>query len=393
MKRSIRDLDIKDKRVIIRCDFNVPLKDDEIIDDTRIIESLETIKYAIDQGAKVILMSHLGRIKSIGDLGKYNLEPVAKRLSELLNLRVRFSNRTRGEDLEEMVNKLNPGEVLLIQNTRYEDLEEKLESSNNEELASYWASLGEIFINDAFGTLHRAHASNVGIASRIPNAIGLLVEKELQALSILDKPKKPYVLILGGSKIEDKIGVIEVLGKKCDEILIGGGMAFTFLKALGKNVGDSIVDDERLEFCSEILKKYKKKIHLPVDVLASTEIDAKVASRITSLSGIRVNEKGLDIGIESIANFKEQLKDAQTVIWNGPLGVYEIAKYANATNEILKFLVENNIDTVLGGGDVVAAATKLGFKDKITHASTGGGATLEYLEGKVLPGLDIIENK
>ncbi len=393
MKKTIMDLDLTGKRVIIRCDFNVPLKDGKIVDDTRIVESLDTIRYALDQQAKVILLSHLGRVKEESDLQKNSLTPVAICLSEYLKRPIKFINRTRSDTLKDTVKNMRNGEVLLIENTRFEDLDGKKESKNDPELASYWASLGDIFINDAFGTIHRAHASNVGIASLLPNAIGFLVERELNALSALDHPERPYVVILGGSKVSDKIGVIQALGEKADKLIIGGGMAFTFLKAAGYNIGGSILDSENVDFCKEMLAKYKDKIVLPIDVTASLDTNKLSSSRIIKVNELRPNEMGLDIGPDTINSFIKALEGAKTVIWNGPLGMYEIDQYSIGTNQILKYLTENNIETILGGGDIVAASAKLGYKDKVSHASTGGGATLEYLEGKELPGLKVINEK
>ena len=390
MKKRITELDISEKRVIIRCDFNVPMKDGNIVDDTRIVESLPTIRYAIEKGAKIILLSHLGRVKTKEDLEKNTLAPVAKRLGELLNHPVMFINRTRSETLISTVSAMKPGDIILIENTRFEDLEGKKESSNDEELAAYWASLGDVFINDAFGTIHRAHASNVGIGSHLPNAVGLLVEKELNALSKLDEPERPYIVILGGSKVSDKIGVINNLVEKADKIIIGGGMAFTFLKAQNYNIGKSIVDEESIPYCQEVMEKYKDKILLPVDVQAAVDLETK-SSRVIPLKFLKEDEMGLDIGIDSVNNIQEVLKTAKTIVWNGPLGVYENPKYCYGTEEILRFVTENNIETILGGGDIVAAASKLGYKEKVSHASTGGGATLEYLEGKKLPGLEVIQ--
>lgn len=393
MKKTIMDLDLTGKRVIIRCDFNVPLKDGKIVDDTRIVESLDTIRYALDQQAKVILLSHLGRVKEESDLQKNSLTSVAICLSEYLKRPIKFINRTRSDTLKDTVKNMRNGEVLLIENTRFEDLDGKKESKNDPELASYWASLGDIFINDAFGTIHRAHASNVGIASLLPNAIGFLVERELNALSALDHPERPYVVILGGSKVSDKIGVIQALGEKADKLIIGGGMAFTFLKAAGYNIGGSILDSENVDFCKEMLAKYKDKIVLPIDVTASLDTNELSSSRIIKVNELRPNEMGLDIGPDTINSFIKALEGAKTVIWNGPLGMYEIDQYSIGTNQILKYLTENNIETILGGGDIVAASAKLGYKDKVSHASTGGGATLEYLEGKELPGLKVINEK
>lgn len=392
MKKSITDLNLTGKRVIIRCDFNVPMKNGEITDDTRIVESLDTIRYAVSERAKVILMSHLGRIKEESDKSKNTLAPVAEKLSELLHRPVLFINKTRSDTLIKTVQEMKEGDILLIENTRFEDLDGKKESSNDEELATYWANLGDIFINDAFGTIHRSHASNVGIGSKLPNAIGFLVEKELKALSRLDNPEHPYIVILGGSKVADKIGVIKNLIEKADNIIIGGGMAFTFLKAAGYSIGSSILDEENIEFCKQMLTNYPGKIILPVDVQAATSLEDE-NSRIAKINELSTTEKGLDIGPETVQQFCDILKTAKTVVWNGPLGVYENPKYSIGTKEVLKFLTDNNINTILGGGDIVAAASQLGYKDKVSHASTGGGATLEYLEGKSLPGLEVIADK
>lgn len=389
--KTIKDINIDNKKVIIRCDFNVPIKDGTIIDDSRIEMSIPTIKYCLEHNCKIILLSHLGRIKEESDLSKNTLKPVAKRLEELLNKKITFVAQTRGEEVENTVNNMQPKDIVLLENTRYEDLDGKKESSNNEELGKYWASLGDVFINDAFGTIHRAHASNVGIAANIPSAIGLLVEKELNALSSLNEPEKPFIVILGGAKVKDKIGVIENLVTKADKILIGGGMAFTFLKAKGQDIGVSILDEENIDFCKNILKEYPDKIVLPSDVLTASKYSNDTQCFERKIADIKDNEMGLDIGPDTIEKFKEDLKIAKTVVWNGPLGVYEFSKYKNGTNEILKYLVDNNIKTILGGGDIVAAAASANLKDKVYHASTGGGATLEYLEGKKLPGLEAIK--
>lgn len=390
MKKNIRDYDLNNKRVLIRCDFNVPMKNGEITDENRIVTSLPTIKYALENNAKVVLFSHLGRVKEEADLAKNDLRPVAVRLSELLGKEVKFIAQTRGEELETAVANMNNGDVILVQNTRYEDLEGKKESKNDEELAKYWASLGDLFINDAFGTLHRAHASNSGLASNLPSGVGLLVEKELVELSKLDNPEKPFVLILGGSKVADKIGVIENLVTKADYILIGGGMAFTFLKASGINTAKSVIDEENLEFAKTMIEKYPEKIILPVDVNAFEEFNNEANNRYVDVNNLNENEMGLDIGPKTIDKFAEILKPAKTVFWNGPLGVYEFTKCTEGSRKVLETLVNNEITTILGGGDIVAAAADLGYKEKVTHASTGGGATLEYMEGKELPGLTCI---
>ena len=392
MKKTIRDFELENKKVLIRCDFNVPMKDGLIQDDTRIIASLPTIEYAIKQNAKVILFSHLGRVKSEEDLTKNNLEPVAKRLSEVLMQEVKFSTATRGKELEEKIENLQNGEVLLIQNTRYEDFPDKLESGNDETLGMYWAHLGDIFINDAFGTAHRAHASNVGIASHIKESgIGFLIEKELNALEQLEKPNRPFAVILGGSKVSDKIGVIENLIHKADYLIIGGGMVFTFLKASEINIGKSLLDEENIEFCKNILKNYSEKIILPVDIHVTETFSNDSPSHICAVEDIKDSEIGMDLGPKSIEKILNTLIPVKTVLWNGPLGVYEMEKYRVATEAILKEITQAHKTIILGGGDIVAAATQLNYQDKVTHASTGGGATLEYLEGKQLPGIESIK--
>lgn len=389
--KTLKDLDIENKKVLIRCDFNVPLKDGKIVDDTRIVGALQTINYCLEKNAKIILLSHLGRVKETEDLAKNNLAPVAIRLSELLGKKVKFIDKTRGLELENAIAEMSSGDVILMQNTRYEDLEGKKESKNDAELGEYWASLGEVFINDAFGTIHRAHASNCGIAAHLPSAFGFLIEKELMALSLLDNPSHPFVVVLGGAKVADKIGVIENLVTKADNILIGGGMAFTFLKAAGKEIGKSLLDEDNIEFCKNILAKYKEKIVLPIDVAVTNEYTNEEEYRVKSVKEIATNEMGLDIGPETKELFASYLQNASIVVWNGPLGVYEFTKYKKHTDELLEYIVSNNIKTILGGGDIVAAASASGYKDKVYHASTGGGATLEYLEGKSLPGIEAIK--
>lgn len=389
--KTVKDLDINDKKVIIRCDFNVPIKDGKITDDTRIKAALETINYCIEHNSKIILLSHLGRIKEESDLKKNDLSPVAKRLSELLERDILFSEKTRGQELEAVVDSLEAGDILLIQNTRYEDLDGKKESKNDEELGKYWASLGDVFINDAFGTIHRAHASNVGIASNLESAVGFLVEKEIKVLSTLNNPDRPFVVILGGAKVEDKIGVIENLVTKADKILIGGGMAFTFLKAQGMEIGKSLLDENNIDFCKKILSTYPEKIILPVDFAVTNEYTNDEEYRQKASDNISIDEMGLDIGDKTLENFENILRDSKIVMWNGPLGVYEFEKYKKNTDKLLEYICNHNIKTILGGGDIVAAATQSGYKDKVYHASTGGGATLEYLEGKTLPGLEAIK--
>lgn len=394
MKKTIKDFDLSNKKVIVRCDFNVPIEDNKITDDTRIRESIPTIQYIIDQRGKAILLSHLGRIKSEADKVKNSLAPVAKRLSELLNKEVIFIPYTRGKEIEDAINNMQNGDVVLLENTRFEDADGEKESKNNEELGQYWASLGDIFINDAFGTCHRAHASNVGIASNLPNGLGFLVERELEKISYaIDNPTRPYMVIMGGAKVSDKIGVIENLVKFADKILIGGGMCFTFLKALGYNVGQSLVEDDYLDFCKQILTDYKEKIILPVDINVALEYSPNAKGKIVNINMINYNEMGLDIGPETIKLFKETLSSAKTIVWNGPLGVVEFSNFANGTKQICEFIARQNIKVIIGGGDSAAFVHKFGLVDKIFHISTGGGATLELLEGKKLPGIEIMANK
>ena len=384
--KTIRDFDLNGKRVLIRVDFNVPIKDGVITDDNRIKESLETINYAISNKAKVILLSHLGRIKEESDLAKNDLLPVSKRLSELLGKVVVFIPKTRGEELENAINNMSCGDVLLIQNTRYEDLDGKKESSNDSELGKYWASLGDIFINDAFGTSHRAHASNVGIASNLPSGIGFLVEKELNAmLPVIKNPTHPFTVILGGSKVSDKIGVIENLIDKCDYLLIGGGMAFTFLKALGREIGKSLCEDEYVDYCKKLFAK-SEKIILPIDYVVSDSLES---TECHETDDIGENEMGLDIGEKSIRRFGNYIMNSKTIIWNGPVGVFENPLYKNGTESICRMFRESQT-VIVGGGDTASAIINLGYRGKVSHISTGGGASLELLEGKDLPGISVI---
>lgn len=394
MKKTIRDFDLKDKKVIIRVDFNVPIKDGIITDDNRIIESLPTINYAIEHGAKVILMSHLGRIKCEEDLKKNSLEIVAKKLSELLHKTVIFSNETCGEKLEKNVSNLKSGDIVLIQNTRYEDLDGKKESSNDETLGKYWASLGDIFINDAFGTCHRAHASNVGIATYLPSGIGFLIEKELNNLEmVINNPKHPFTIILGGSKVSDKIGVTLNLVKKADYILIGGGMAFTFLRSKGYNIGKSLLDEESLDFCNRIMNEYPNKIILPIDVVQTDEISNDALFNTVDIKNIDDDKIGVDIGPNTVKLFEKYLELSKTIVWNGPVGIFEYDNFANGTKELCKIISNCDATTIIGGGDTAAAIIKYGYKNKVSHVSTGGGASLELLEGKTLPGIEVIDNK
>ena len=394
MKKTIKDYELSGKKVIIRCDFNVPIQDGIIKDETRIKASLKTIRYARKHNAKVILLSHLGRIKNEEDKTKYTLKPVAQMLSKLLRKKVTFIDQTRGEKLNKAVENMQNKDVILIENTRFEDLNGKKESSNDKELGKYWANLGDIFINDAFGTIHRSHASNLGIASNLPNGIGFLVEEEIKKLNkLIDKPRKPYTIILGGSKVSDKIGVISNLITKADYILIGGGMAFTFLKAAGFNIGSSLCEKEKLDFCKKMLDQYPDKLILPIDVIPATEIKENVKTHERFVNEIVEDEIGLDIGPKTLEVFKQYLDDCKTIFWNGPVGYFEIKEFANGTKQLLKIITNTKAYTLVGGGDTARAATNFNYQDKISHISTGGGASLAFLEKSNLPALDIIDEK
>jgi phosphoglycerate kinase len=387
VKKTIKDYEYQGKRVLLRCDLNVPIENGKITDITRIKESLETINYLITKGAKVIVLSHLGKVKTEEDKKENTLYPVYLELKKMLNTNVYFSEITRGKMLEDKVSSLKNGEVLIIENTRYEDVEGKKESSCDEELSSYWASLGDVYINDAYGTSHRKHASNVGISKLLPNAIGFLIEKEITKLDeIMNENTHPFIVIMGGKKISDKTLVIENLIGKCDKILIGGGMCFTFLKSTGINVGSSIVDDDNIEFCKKILNEYRDKIILPLDIVTQNK-------EIKDIDNINKTDIGLDIGPKTIELFNSILKHSKRVVINGPMGVFEEKDFSNGTNEIYKCLKDNDIKTLVGGGDSAASVNHLGYKDNFFHISTGGGATLEYLNGKTLPGIEVIEEK
>lgn len=397
-KKIVTDLHVNGKKVLMRVDFNVPMKDGKITDENRIIAALPTIKHVLDKGGRVIAFSHLGKVKDSSDLESKSMAPIAARLSELLGKTVTFINATRGAELEAAVANLKDGEIMMFQNTRFEDLEGKKESKNDPELGKYWASLGDLFINDAFGTAHRAHASNVGIASNIGEgntAAGFLMEKEIKFIGgAVDAPERPLVAILGGAKVSDKIGVIENLLVKADKILIGGAMMFTFFKALGKNTGKSLVEEDKVELAKSLLEKSNGKIILPIDTVVSKEFSNDAPHSVVSVDSIPNDEMGLDIGPETVALFTKELTSAKTVVWNGPMGVFEMANYAKGTIGVCEAIANlTNATTIIGGGDSAAAAISLGFADKFSHISTGGGASLEYLEGKKLPGVESISNK
>lgn len=394
MKKTIKDVNIDNKTLIIRCDFNVPIKDGKILDDNRIVMSLKTINYALDHNCKIVLLSHLGRIKSEDDKKNNSLYIVSKRLEELLNKKVEFIDETRGDVLTNSVKNMKEKNIILVQNTRYEDYPDKLESGCDDKLGRYWASLGDIFINDAFGTCHRKHASNVGISKYIPSAVGFLVEKELYELSnTLSNPKRPYVVIMGGAKVNDKIKVIDKLIKKCDYLLVGGGIANTFLKSMGYDLKKSIYDDTSLDYCKNLLEEYKDKIILPVDGYSSTEYKDNLEVKYSMLNEVPENCMVLDIGPLSIELFSKCIKDAKTVFYNGPVGVSEFKNFEYGTKNLLELLNKSNADVIIGGGDSAAAAIRFGYKDKFKHISTGGGASLELIEGKKLPAIEAIDDK
>ncbi len=394
MKKTIQDYDLSGKKVIIRCDFNVPIEDGIIKDESRIKKSLKTIRYARKNNAKVILMSHLGRVKTKEDKQKYTLKPIAESLSKYLRKKVIFIDQTRGKKLEKAIDNMKEKNVILIENTRFEDLDGKKESNNNKQLGKYWAGLGDVFINDAFGTIHRTHASNVGIASNLPNGIGFLVQEEIKKLTKLtDNPKKPYTIILGGAKVSDKVGVISNLITKADYILIGGGMAFTFLKAAGFNIGNSLCEKEKLSFCKEMLDKYEDKLILPIDVITANEIKPNVQTHERFINEIKEGEIGLDIGPKTLEVFKQYIEDCKTIFLNGPAGVFEIKEFENGTKKLLDIITNTKAYIVVGGGDTIRAVDTFNYQDKISHISTGGGASLTFLEGINLPALDIIDEK
>lgn len=393
-KKTLKDYDYAGKKVLVRCDFNVPLADGKITNDKRIVESLPTIKFLIENKARVILLSHLGRPKGQAK-PEFSLKPVADRLEELLCQEVFFlaDDKVVSDKVREEVNKLADGQVALLENTRYVAGEEK----NDPEFSKDLASLGDYYVNDAFGTSHRAHASNVGLASNLPSAVGFLVQKEIDIMAkSIEEPKRPFIAILGGAKVSDKIGVIENLLKKVDKIIIVGAMANTFLKAQGKELGKSLVEDDKLDLARELMEKAKDSkvdLLLPVDALVVDEIKEGIASQVVSVDQIPADKMLVDIGPKTLEEIEKALAGAKTVVWNGPAGVFEVDDFAKGTFGIAKALAELDGTTIIGGGDSAAAIEKAGLADKVSHVSTGGGASLELLEGKDLPGISAIEDK
>lgn len=394
MKKTVRDIDVKGKKVIVRCDFNVPLKEGAITDDTRITAALPTIKYLLEEGAAVILMSHLGRPKGEANM-EYTLAPVAKRLSELLETEVEFAQSPAvvDEDVKAKAAALECGKVMLLENVRFR----KEETKNGAEFAKELASLAEIFVNDAFGTAHRAHSSTAGVADYLPAVSGFLIEKEIQFLGgAVENPKRPFVAIMGGAKVGDKISVIENLLKKVDTLIIGGGMAYTFYKSMGLEIGTSILDEESIDLAAQLLKQAEEKgvkMIIPVDVVCAKEFKNETETLVCKREDMPADMMGMDIGPETIALYKEEIAKAATVVWNGPMGVFEMENFATGTLEVAKALAESDAITVIGGGDSAAAVEQFGLGDKMTHISTGGGASLEFLEGKELPGVAVLQDK
>ena len=393
-KKTLKDLNVENKRVLVRVDFNVPIKDGIITDTNRIEASIATIKYLIDNNAKVILMSHLGRPKG-EPRAEFSLKPVAEKLSEIIGQEVKFvdNDKVVDDSVIEESKQLQSKEIMLIQNTRFRKEEEK----NDEEFSKELSQLADLYVNDAFGTSHRAHASNVGVSKFLPSAVGFLVQKEIEIMGkALDDPQRPFTAILGGAKVSDKIGVIENLLDKVDTILIGGAMAFTFIKSQGKNVGKSLIEEDKLDLAKSLLQKAQErgvKIFLPVDFMAAKEMTEESDSKIIGIDEFTDDTAGFDIGTKTIKIFDEEIQKSKTIVWNGPMGVFEIEQFSKGTFEIANSLVKSKATTIVGGGDSASAIAKSGNKDKVTHVSTGGGASLEFLEGKVLPGIDCIDER
>ena len=393
-KKTLKDLNVENKRVLVRVDFNVPIKECIITDTNRIEASLTTIKYLIDNNAKVILMSHLGRPKG-EPKPEFSLKPVAQKLSEMIGQDVKFidSDKVVDDSVIEESKKLQPKEIMLIQNTRFRKEEEKNDQTFSKELSQ----LADLYVNDAFGTSHRAHASNVGVSKFLPSAVGFLFQKEIEIMGkALENPERPFTAILGGAKVSDKIGVIENLLDKVDTILIGGAMAFTFIKSKGKNVGKSLIEEDKLDLAKSLLEKAQEKgvkIFLPVDFVVAKEMSEESDSKVINIDDFTDDIAGFDIGTKTIKIFDEEIQKSKTIVWNGPMGVFEIEQFSKGTFEIANSLVKSKATTIVGGGDSASAIAKSGNKDKVTHVSTGGGASLEFLEGKVLPGIDCIDER
>ena len=393
-KKTLKDLNVENKRVLVRVDFNVPIKEGIITDTNRIEASLTTIKYLIDNNAKVILMSHLGRPKG-EPKPEFSLKPVAQKLSEMIGQDVKFidSDKVVDDSVIEESKKLQPKEIMLIQNTRFRKEEEK----NDEKFSKELSQLADLYVNDAFGTSHRAHASNVGVSKFLPSAVGFLVQKEIEIMGkALENPERPFTAILGGAKVSDKIGVIENLLDKVDTILIGGAMAFTFIKSKGKNVGKSLIEEDKLDLAKSLLEKAQEKgvkIFLPVDFVVAKEMSEESDSKVINIDDFTDDIAGFDIGTKTIKIFDEEIQKSKTIVWNGPMGVFEIEQFSKGTFEIANSLVKSKATTIVGGGDSASAIAKSGNKDKVTHVSTGGGASLEFLEGKDLPGIDCIDER
>ena len=388
-KKTVKDIDLKDKRVLMRVDFNVPMKDGKVTDDKRIRASLPTIKYILEQGASLILMSHLGRPKSASD-SEFSLRPAAELLSSLLELPVKMAPDTVGSEVETMVKELQPGEVLMLENTRFHPGEEK----NDLELAKQLSVLGEVYVNDAFGSAHRAHASTEGVARFLPAVSGLLMEQELEYLGrAVANPEHPYIAILGGAKISDKINVVESLLSKADKLIIGGGMANTFLAAQGLNMQDSLVEESAIDTAKSILEKAGDKLILPVDAVIADKFEENANSQVVEVDKIPAGWRMLDVGPKTLELYKSALDGAKLIVWNGPVGVFEMPKFAEGTFALAKMLAESGATTVIGGGDSASAVKKAGVAKQMTHVSTGGGASLEFLEGKELPGIAALMDK